>query len=264
MSEMAPEALPAQVTTSTAVPTSANLQYYAPAASNQFFTAEDIEKARREERDKLYPRISKQDERFKSLEEELSSLRTDRDRRAAEEEMHRKAAEDALRAKSEEELSAKQLIEQREREWNDRFDQVKREQEQARLMYEKDQQYLQLRNYIERRAREELSNELIGDELIDFITGNTEAEVESSIVILRDKTKRILDGMREGQAQTRASMPGVALTGQPPMGGPLDNVSGQNRQMTEEDIRGIPMSEWHKFRQQIGLDNASSNRGLYG
>jgi DNA repair exonuclease SbcCD ATPase subunit len=230
----------------------------------QFFTAEDIEKARREERDKLYGRISKADDRFKTLEEEIGTLRDAAAQRAAAEAQARQEAAETLRIKQEEELSARELIQQREQEWQQRFTKFQEEQERARVMYEKDKEHLALKNYIERRAREEMAADNIGDELIDFITGNNPEEVEASIVLLREKTKRILDGIREGQQQVRAGMPGVQGTGQPPLGTPLDNLSGQqNRQMSLEEIEAIPQSEWHKWRGTFGLTGSGSDKGLY-
>jgi hypothetical protein len=261
MSEMTPENT--AMNTITTGTTTDNLTYNAGTLSNQFFTAEDIEKARREERDKLYGRITRSDERFRTLEEELKSLAADRDRRAAEEERHRQEAQAAVQAKEQEELSAKQLIEAKEKEWSERLELVRKEQEQQRVVYEKDQQYLQLKNYIERRAREETAADTIAPELMDFINGNTPEEVESSITLLREKTQRILNGIREGTMQTRAAMPGVSTAGQPPTGGPLDNTPG-TKTMTPEDIAAIPPNEWHKYRAQLGLENAGSNRGMYG
>lgn len=234
------------------------------AEPRQFFTAEDIERARQQERDKLYGRITRSDERFRTLEEEVTSLRQAAQERAAAEQQAREEAAETLRRKQEDELSARQLIEQREREWQDRFSKFQQEQEIARVAYEKDKQHLALKNYIERRAREEMANELIGDELIDFINGNNEEEVEASILILRDKTKRILDGIREGQQQARAGMQGVQGTGAPPAGGPLDNLSAPSqREMTLEELRAIPPSQWGNYRGQFGLTGSDSNQGLY-
>lgn len=234
------------------------------AEPRQFFTSEDIERARREERDKLYGRISRSDEKFRTLEEEVAALRQAAEQRALAEQQAREEAAETLRRKQEDELSARQLIEQREREWQDRFTQFQREQELARVAYEKDKQHLALKNYIERRAREEMANELIGDELIDFINGNNEEEVEASITVLRDKTKRILDGIREGQQQARAGMQGVQGTGAPPVGGPLDNLSAPSqREMTLEELKAIPPSQWGNYRGQFGLTGSDSNQGLY-
>lgn len=243
-------------------------QYYVPTTTTNVvspyqFTAEDIEKARREERDKLYGRISKSDEKFKTLEEEIGALREAAAQRAAAEENARTQAEEAIRKQQEDELTARQLIEQREAEWQDRFNRFQAEQDAARAAYERDKQHLALKNYIERRAREEMSADNIAEELIDFINGNNEEEVENSITNLRAKTQRILDGIREGQSQLRAGMPGVSGAAAPPAGAPMDNLTGQTRQLTPEEIRNIPMSEWHKHRQSFGLTSADSNQGLY-
>jgi ParB-like chromosome segregation protein Spo0J len=254
-----------QLTNAPPVPPAPPTQYNPPPnPPNQFFTVEDIEKARREERDKLYGRISRTDERFKTLEEELVSLKADRDRRVEDEAQHRAQAEALLKAKSEEELSAKQLIEQREKEWNDRFQKMTEQQEIDKALQAKEREFIALQSYIQRRAAEEQIGETIGGELLEFINGNNEQEVEASITKLREKTQSILNGIRDGQQQARASLPGVSMTGAPPSGGPLDNISGQQRQLSPEDIAKIPMSEWHKFRSQIGIDGAGSNRGLYG
>lgn len=242
-------------------------QPYTPPANTggQFFTAEDIEKARREERDKLYGRISKTDDKFKTLEDEVAALRQTAQQREASESAARQAADEALRAQQQEELSAKELIKQRESEWQQRFEEMERKRENDRLIYEKDKAYQEMRNYIIRRSGEETSQGLIGPELIDFITGETPEQVEASIVILRDKTKRILEGIREGQNQARAGMPGVSPSGQPPVGGPLDNITGQQtQQLSAADIARIPMSQWHEARQQLGLGSGDSNQGLYG
>lgn len=229
----------------------------------QFFTAEDIEKARREERDKLYGRISKGDEKFKTLEEEISALRQAAADRENSEKQAREAAAELERQHAESELSAKQLIETREKEWQDRFADFQRKQELAQAAYERDKQHLALKNFIERRAREELAGDHIADELIDFINGNSEAEVEESIVNLRAKTQSILENIRAGQQQLRAGMPGVSNTSAPPAGAPLDNITGQQRDLSPEEIRNIPMSEWHKHRAAFGLTSADSNQGLY-
>jgi hypothetical protein len=254
------EPLPPELTP----PTPATQYAPPPTPPNQFFTADDIEKARREERDKLYGRITRTDEKFRTLEDELKSLQADRDTRQAEEERRRQEATDALKAKDEAEMTAKQLIEAKEKEWNSRFQEIQEQQRTHEAMLAKEREYMTLQNFIQRRAAEEMSAGTIGDELIEFINGNSQAEVEASIVKLREKTQSILNGVREGQQQRNAALPGVSLAGAPPSGGPLDNISGQQRTMTPEDIEKIPMSEWHKFRQQIGIDGAGSNRGLYG
>lgn len=233
--------------------------------ATQYFTMDDLEKARREERDKLYGRISKTDDKFKTLEEELARLRAESDQAAAQEKAQREAAEAELQLQREKEMDSRQLIEQRDREWNDRLAKIQQENEQARAMYEQDQRYMKLQNYIQRRANEETTNRTVAPDLIDFIDGNSEEEVENRIKMLREKTTSIINSLAEGQVQQRAAMPGVAPGGQPPMGGPLDALPTGNpgQQMTAEDIKKIPMSQWHEFRQRAGLANADGGGGMY-
>jgi hypothetical protein len=257
------EPLPPEQQTQT--PPQPPTQYSPPPTSpNQFFTVEDLEKARREERDKLYGRITRTDERFRTLEDELKQLQTDRDTRIAEEARRRAEAEAELQRQRESEMDAKTLIAEKEKEWQAQLEQVKQQQATHEAMLAKEREFMALQNYIQRRAAEEMAQGKIGDELIEFINGNTEQEVEASIVKLRAKTDSILKGVREGQQQRQAALPGVSLTGAPPSGGPLDNISGQQRTYSKEDIEKMSMPEYEKFRRQIGVDGAGSNVGLYG
>jgi hypothetical protein len=235
-----------------------------PSPPNQFFTADDIEKARREERDKLYGRITRTDERFRTLEDELRTLQTDRESRVAEETRRREEAEAALRTQRESEMDAKTLIAEKEKEWQAQLDQVRQQQATHEAMLTKEREFMALQNFIQRRAAEEHANGTVGPEFIEFINGNNEQEVEASIIKLRTKTDSILKGVREGQTQRQAALPGVSLTGAPPSGGPLDNISGQQRTYTKEDIEKMSMPEYEKFRRQIGVEGAGNNQGLYG
>jgi len=233
--------------------------------ATQYFTMDDLEKARREERDKLYGRISKTDDKFKTLEDELKRLRDESDAAASAERTQREAAEAALKVQQEKEMDSRQLIEQRDKEWNDRLAQIQKDNEQQRAMYEQDQRYMKLRNYIQRRASEEKENRTVAPDLCDLIDGNTEEEVEARVNMLREKTTSIINSLANGQVQQRAAMPGVSPGGQPPMGGPLDALPTGNpqQQMTAEDIKKIPMSQWHDFRQRVGLGNADGGGGMY-
>lgn len=235
-----------------------------PTSPNQFFTVEDLEKARREERDKLYGRITRTDERFRTLEDELKKLADDRDSRIAEEARRRQEAETALQQQRESEMDAKQLIAEKEKEWQAQLEQVRQQQATHEAMLDKERKFMALQNYTQRRAAEEQANGTVGPEFIEFINGNDEQEVEASIVKLRAKTDSILKGVKEGQTQRTAALPGVSLTGAPPSGGPLDNISGQQRTYGKEDIEKMSMAEYEKFRRQIGVDGAGSNVGLYG
>ena len=103
---------PAETSNTTTTSTTANI----PAPSVNYtmpaqFTSDDIEKARAEERDKLYSRISRTDQKFKTLEEELKSIKDARDADLAKEREAREAAEAEAKRVLEDEMSARQLIE---------------------------------------------------------------------------------------------------------------------------------------------------------
>jgi len=71
-----------------------------------------MEQARKEEKDKLYPRITKSDEHFKAMEEELAKLRKDNEARLALEQQKADELAAKAEAKRREEVSAKTLLEE--------------------------------------------------------------------------------------------------------------------------------------------------------
>src|SRR5437660_5876708 len=81
--------------------------------STKTFTAEDIEKARKEEKDKLYKSI----EDMKGQLAAITQEKAEREKAAKEAE---KQAAQAAKAKAEEELSAKELLAKKEAEWEER------------------------------------------------------------------------------------------------------------------------------------------------
>lgn len=226
------------------------------------FTAADLERVRQEEKDKLYSRLSKVDERSEALEAELKQLREERQAREAEEAQRQQAEEDAAKAKAESEMSAKKLLEERSSEWEKRFAQIEREREQERAALAKESEYNKLRAYIQERAGAEREN--IAPELVDLISGNTPEEVDASIEMLKDKTSQIFQSVQSAQETARSQMRGVAATGYTG-NGPTDGDAG-SRQLSADDIKSMPMAEFAKYRSQLlgAAANKSNNRGLFG
>lgn len=232
-----------------------------PAQGSRTFTEEDIAKARQEEKDKLYSRLTKSDERFQTLEAELAALREEREARQQEEAERQAAEEKAHKEKTEAEMSAKRLLEERSSEWERRFEEIQREREQERAALAKEAEYNALRAYIQERLGAERSN--IAPELADLVTGNTREEVDASIELLKTKTDAIFQSMQAAQQQARSHMRGVSATGYTGTG-PADGDAGA-RQLSVDDIKNMPMSEFAKYRSQL-LGSAatnSSNRGLF-
>ncbi|MFJ4739083.1 hypothetical protein [Streptomyces sp. NPDC088775] len=225
------------------------------------FTAADLERVRQEEKDKLYGRLSKVDERSEALEAELKQLREERQAREAEQTQLKQAEEDAAKSKAESEMSAKRLLEERSSEWEKRFAEIQQEREQERATLAKESEYNKLRAYIQERAGAERAN--IAPELVDLISGNTPEEVDASIEVLKDKTSQIFQSVQSAQETARSQMRGVAPTGYTG-NGPTDSESG-SRQLSAEDIKNMSMPEFARYRSQLlgAAAKQGNNRGLF-
>lgn len=218
------------------------------------FTVEDIEKARQEEKDKLY----------KSLEEtraELAQMRQEREAREKAAADAQAAAEEAARKAAEEEMSAKDLIAQKEAEWNQRFASMQADQERNAALLEQERRFSQLQSYIARRAAEEADSIL--PELLDEITGSTEEEVENTINRMKAKSEAILANVVQAQRSQRQGMRGAPVTA-PPVG-PMDNNT-EYETVTADDLRNMDMATYAKNRDRLlGAAGARvQNKGLYG
>jgi hypothetical protein len=224
------------------------------------FTAEDIAKARQEEKDKLYGRISKIEEQNNKFLKEIEDQRKAREAAQADEEKRRKDAETQAKSLAEQDMSAKDLLAQKEQEWTSRFEQFEREREQERTLFAKEQEFNNLQTYIQKRVGEESEN--IAPELLDFVGGNSPDEVEASINTVKAKTQAILESVQQAAIQQRATMRGVSPTGYSTTG-PMDTDPG-HKSYSLQDLQAMPMSEYAKIRGQLGVGNAAQNqRGLY-
>ena len=111
-----------------------------PADQTQYFTAEDVEKARREaiqqareeERAKLYPQRDKQKEQFDAMQAEVAELRKAEAARAKEAEKRAAEVEKARKAKEDAEKSAKELLAEREQTWQQKLDDIQKPRRMTR------------------------------------------------------------------------------------------------------------------------------------
>jgi len=230
------------------------------AASKQtakFYTDEDLAKVRAQEKDKLYPQIE-------SLKEEVLALKKEREERAA-----RKAAEaeareaekvEKERKRVEEELSAKDLLNIRQQEWEAALQAEKQEREKAFALLERERQFAELQTYRNQRIEAERDN--IMPELLDMVTGNTREEIDASIEALTQRTLRILDSVQQASQDARRQMVGTRAT--LPSTGPMDIETG-SRQFSAEDISAMSMNDYAKYRQQLLSEKAQGRTsGLFG
>lgn len=233
----------------------------AAGSDGKAFSAEDIARARQEEKDKLYGRLNKDTERLTSLEAELAALRAEREQREKDEAERLAAEEAAAKQKAEADMSAKKLLEERSTEWERRFEEIQKEREQERAALAKEAEYNALRAYVQERVGAERNN--IAPELVDLVQGNSQEEIDASIELLKAKTNQLVESMQQAQQTARSQMRGVSATGYTG-NGPTDQDAG-NRQLSADDIKNMPMSEFAKYRSQLlgAASNQNSNRGLF-
>jgi hypothetical protein len=227
--------------------------------ANQF-SADDIAKARAQEKAKLYPQVEK-------LQDELAILKKEREERErlegerAAQRQAREAERAALKkAQQEEEMSFKDLLKTKEQEFAAQLEQERLEREKAFALLDREREFQELQQY--RQARLEQERDNIIPELIDLISGNNKDEIEQSIAGLKDRSSRIFDSVAQVQQQSRKDMVGTRAT--LPASGPLDNDSAQT-QFSPEAIANMSAAEYMKHRDKL-LGTAGNNRGqgLFG
>jgi len=229
-----------------------------PPPAGQYFTAEQLEAARQQEKDKLYGRLQSQEETLNAFKAQLEDLNKDKEARDKAIAEAAKAAEEAQRREQESKLSAEELISAREAELTAKHEQFSQEMELKIATMQKEQEFLRLQAYIQRRVAEETAANTIIPELVEFIGGNSEDEVETTITKVKEKTANIVKGAATLTAPTMPN--GVSPTGGP--SGPLDNLGGP-KQYSKEDIDKMDMQQYAAWRQQQGIAGAGNNRGLF-
>ena len=223
----------------------------------QSFTADDLAKARAQEKAKLYPQMEK-------MAQELEALK-----KAQAEEAARKAEKQKLREqekvekakrKEEEELSAKELLAKKEQEWQAQLESERLERERAFALLQKEQELSQVSAYRQQRVEQERDS--IVPQLIDFVNGNSVEEIEQSIAVLKDKSAAIMQDVMQASQFAKQQMAGTRITA--PASGPLDNDSESNIS-TPDSIRNMSLADYAKNRAKL-IGDAANNRGqgLFG
>ena len=224
------------------------------------YSAEDLAKAREQEKAKLYPQMEK-------MKEELSSLKKAREEQVAKEAEReaKRAAKEAERAakakaKEEEELSVKDLLAKKEQEFQAQLDAERLEREKAFALLDMERKFQEVQNYRQSRLEQERDN--IVPELIDLIQGNSQDEIEQSITMLKEKSASISQSVQQAMQSARQQQVGARVTA--PASGPLDNDSDQQI-ATPDSIRDMSLADYAKQRAKL-LGSAASNRGqgLFG
>lgn len=253
------------------------------------FTAEDMARARTEEKDKLYGRLESTNQELAALRDQIGSLTAAEQRREAQlvEEQQRLEAE--ARAAEEKELDAKSLIQRKEQEWQQQLQQTTQTWEQkfaeeqqrreaAEALQQREREYNDLKDYAQ--AQVQANAEKIAPELLPWITGNSKEEIDAAIVRAVETTDQITAQFQQAmQVQppqdpnmVQSQVPGQPVVPAPPAlpgtrvtGGPVNQDPGaQYQQLTAEDIKNMPMDKYAQLRGQMGIGGQGQNRGLYG
>lgn len=231
------------------------------------FSAEDIERARTEERSKLYGDMQAMQEELKRLAE----AETARQQAAADADRLRKEEEDR---KHVEETDTKTLLQQREQEWSSKFQTLEQQIAARDAMMEKERELAALESF--------KSNALLehGDDIMpqlrDFVRGNTPEEILQSIEAMKNRTAEILGSVQEAfSGQQQQTLPFQGGAGQPPFrtpsptGAPSYDPSalvGGQRTITDAEIRAMSLEEYAKVRNDLhtAARNHVQRYGPYG
>ena len=209
------------------------------------FTAEQLDAARREEKDKLYPRLEEMSTQLKALQDEREAEAAERARLAQE-------AEDARRQQEESEMDLRQLFEKREQEFNSQLAEINQRYETDRAIFDRERSLQEAAQY--RQARIDQESEFIFPELRDLVQGSTPDEVDRSIEEMKQRSEMIFQNLQA--AQQPAPFRGAAMPSVPPVG-PMEQLPSYE-QLTPEDIRAMDMDTYKRYREQ--LLNATSPR----
>lgn len=224
------------------------------------FTADDLAKARAQEKAKLYPQMEKMQEELANLKkkaEEEALSRADKEAKRAAKEAEREAKQ---KDKEEKELSFKELLSKKEQEFESRIEAERLERERAFALLDTERKFQDLMNYRAQRIEEERDS--IVPQLIDLVNGSSQEDIEQSIETLKAKSAGIMQDVQQATMNAKQSMAGTRITA--PASGPLDNDSEHNP-LTIDPSKGISMDDYIKNRHKY-LGAAANNRGqgLFG
>lgn len=252
------EPTPVGAPNSITIPDNLLSQYSTPPVqpSTRYYTEADLERVREQEKNKLYDRLDKQQQMLNTFKSTVDELKAEKDARAAEVEAQQKAVADAKLRAEEEKLSYQELVAKREAELTKQLEQQRLEMEDKMMLWQKEQQFLQLGAYTQRRVAEEVAAGNIIPDLAEYITGENEEQVEAAITKAKEKTDSIVKG---AQTLTAPVPPGVSPTGVP---GIMSIPSGP-RQPTRDDIANMSMAEYANYRRQQGMDRRGNGQGLF-
>lgn len=223
-------------------------------ATGQTFTAEQIAKAREDEKNKLYPQLEE-------LRKTVTELQKERDEKLEAERKAREAAEAAAEEARKADTDTRTLLQEQEARFQAELARLEEERQQERQILDMERQYQELQAY--RASAVAAAQDDIVPELLDLVTGTTREEIDASIDGLKARSARIIEQMQAAQQAARAGMRGAPVTAPP--AGPLDTYSGNDPVMEAAANGSLSFEDYVKNRDKL-LSSAARTRqgGLYG
>lgn len=218
----------------------------------QVFTAEDIEKARQQEKDKLYGRIEE-------MGSQLQQVLTAREQEEAERKRLADEADAARKEKEESEMDLRALLDKRDKEWEDRFKETESQYATDRAIFDQERKLAEIDTY--RRQRLEQEQEEIIPALLDLVSGNSPEEIEQSIVYMKERSNVIASNFAAAAQQSQQQVPfrGAAMPSVPPVG-PLEQLP-LNVPVTDALVKNMSMDDYKKNREQLLRMTNPNRRG---
>lgn len=213
------------------------------------YTEDDIQRIRREEKDKLYGRIEEMSKQLETL---------DAERKAAEEARQAEIAAKEAQARREEEekMETRELLERKEQEWSSRFSDLESQYAADKAVFEKERAFQRIEQYKQERIAQEA--EYIMPELRDLIGGSDEAAIDNSIEEMKARTAAIMAQVTQSAQDQRQAMRGAAPTA-PPVG-PMEQMQTYET-ITAEDISSMDMETYRKYRETLLHESARAYNG---
>jgi hypothetical protein len=203
------------------------------------FSAEDIEKARNEERQKLYPQLQS----VEQMKADLEALKAEREAEKKRLEEAEAARLQAEREAEEAKLSATALNTKRIDELAQQLEAERKERGVERAVFDQERRLAALQQYAQNKLA--VAGNTIIPELWDMVTGDTEEEIDASIALLQQKTANMIGQLQETMVAQRQAMPGTMPTA--PANGPLENQQGQQK-WDEERVKALTPAQYAQHR----------------
>lgn len=226
------------------------------ADSGKTHTAEDIEKARKEEHAKLYPQLEEERKKAKEAQEALEKIQ-------AKNEARKVKIRETEKAKD---MDAKEYAIQTRAELEQQLAKERAARAAMEELFQKERAYQEMQSYKYEQAQRYA--EQVPPSLLKLLTGpvgntfSTREEVDTFLQELAAGSSELTESFRSIQGDQQRSQPGVGLdTGQFESHQPL---VGQQGEITAEQIAQMSAKQYGQYRDQLmGNRGRTSERGLF-